>query len=107
MMICPVCGPTNEKSWRQCPAYDGQAVCSNCCKKCEFYNNENFRCNWHLKNDKTNYYEEIKKLERRIAALDRETAYYYRRSLPRKAERIEDKALMLRRQKKELEDESV
>lgn len=107
MINCPICGPTDAKSWRQCPKHEGQAVCSNCCRKCRHFNLENFRCNWHIENPRVNTADEIKKLELQIAALDQQAEYYYNKSLPKKAEKAEFKALILREKKRELENENI
>lgn len=47
---CPVCGRyicdiPKYITWRQCPTYDEEAVCDECCKRCRFrINREFFPC---------------------------------------------------------------
>lgn len=45
--ICPNCGAENKREWKQCPAYRGMAVCTDCCKACKEYQLETYRCHWH------------------------------------------------------------
>ncbi len=103
-MICPSCGSTNFKVSRQCPEYNGAPVCSDCCRRCKHYDQDNYRCKWYIANDRIDSKEEAKRLERQIYDIEKRAAYFYERSLPRKAEKLEREALILRRKKKQYEN---
>lgn len=36
-MICPKCGESDAREWRQCPEHGGEPVCVRCCKACSYY----------------------------------------------------------------------
>lgn len=48
-MKCPGCGSKYFKESRQCPLYEGESVCINCCQNCEFYSLKGFiTCGFYI-----------------------------------------------------------
>lgn len=61
-MMCPSCKSTEYKEARQCPLYDGKAVCIDCCRKCAFYSKDNlYACGFYIKRRATSVDIELAK----------------------------------------------
>lgn len=103
MIACQKCGNTNWMEGRQCPQYDGEAVCIRCCYECCYYDPENFRCRYHLSHPQIDFDKEIKLVEQQIVDTERKVRRLYEINWPKKAEKLERDIAKLMRKKRELE----
>ena len=79
-MTCPICGRITREM-RMCPAHDEEAVCMDCCRKCEYHIKNGFNpCGYHRENQTVNYEEELKKIQNKIDSIYQKIDYYYSRN---------------------------
>ncbi len=102
--VCPKCG-SDYREARQCPQYDGQPVCIRCCRECSYYEYgaAGMLCRYHLIHQKTNYTQELRKIDQQIEYAQQRVRRLYEINWPQKAARMELEVSALLRKKRELE----
>jgi len=106
-MICPKCGSEHFRESRQCPEYNSEPVCIDCCIKCSYYDRDGgIACRWYVENDaRRDYSGDIYKLSRQIDTLEKRSLWLYRNNKPNAALAEEFKMMQLISEKKRLEVE--
>lgn len=104
MTVCPKCG-SDYREGRQCPQYDGQAVCIRCCRECGYYQHDAMSapCRYHLHHPRVDYVQEIRKVDQQIEYAQQRVRRLYEINWPQKAARLELEVSALLRKKRELE----
>lgn len=74
-MICPKCGESDAREWRQCPEHGGAPVCVHCCEVCSYYDTSGlsiYTCRYWIENRKARDKKMIRQLREMLGGEENE-----------------------------------